>query len=62
MAWSSTWCLGTSPGSSGAYVAVFALVSILIGRFWFREAVPATTWAGLGLIVLGGLVIQIGGR
>jgi drug/metabolite transporter superfamily protein YnfA len=46
----------------GVYVAVFALVSVLIGRFWFREAVPASTWVGLGLILLGGLVIQVGGR
>ena len=35
----------------GVYVAVFALVSVLAGRFWFREAVPASTWVGLGLIV-----------
>jgi drug/metabolite transporter superfamily protein YnfA len=46
----------------GAYVAVFALVSVLIGRIWFREVVPASTWVGLGLILLGGLVIQVGGR
>jgi drug/metabolite transporter superfamily protein YnfA len=46
----------------GAYVAVFALISVLIGRFWFREVVPASTWIGLALIVLGGLVIQAGGR
>ncbi len=46
----------------GVYVAVFALVSILAGRFLFQEAVPASTWAGLGLIVLGGLTIQFGPR
>jgi len=46
----------------GAYVAVFALVSVLAGRFLFQEAVPASTWAGLGLIVLGGLTIQFGPR
>ena len=46
----------------GAYVAVFALVSVLTGRFWFREAVPASTWIGLGLILLGGLVIQVDAR
>jgi drug/metabolite transporter superfamily protein YnfA len=46
----------------GAYVAVFALVSVLVGRFWFREAVPASTWVGLGLILVGGLVIQAGAR
>ena len=46
----------------GAYVAVFALASVLAGRFWFREAVLASTWIGLGLILLGGLVIQAGAR
>jgi drug/metabolite transporter superfamily protein YnfA len=46
----------------GAYVAVFALVSVLIGRFWLRETVPASTWVGLGLILIGGMVIQAGGR
>lgn len=46
----------------GSYVAVFALASVLVGRFGFREPVPASTWAGLGLIVLGGLVIQTGYR
>ena len=46
----------------GAYVAVFALASVLAGRFWFREAVPPSTWVGLGLILLGGLVIQVGAR
>jgi small multidrug resistance family-3 protein len=46
----------------GVYVAVFALVSVLCGRFVFREAVPVATWAGLALIVSGGLVIQFGHR
>ena len=46
----------------GAYVAVFALVSMLVGRFWFREDVSTSNWVGLGLIVAGGLVIQSGTR
>jgi len=46
----------------GVYVAVFALVSVLAGRFLFQEAIPASTWAGLGLIILGGLTIQFGPR
>ncbi len=46
----------------GVYVAVFAVVSVLIGRFWFREVIPTSTWAGLAIIVLGGLVIQFGAR
>jgi drug/metabolite transporter superfamily protein YnfA len=44
----------------GVYVAFFALVSILCGRYIFRESIPASTWIGLGLIVIGGLVIQFG--
>ncbi len=45
----------------GVYVAVFALLSVLVGRFWFQETVPGSTWVGLAIIVLGGLVIQVGG-
>ena len=44
----------------GVYVAVFAAVSILTGRFIFRESVPVTTWLGLAIIVIGGAVIQAG--
>jgi small multidrug resistance family-3 protein len=44
----------------GVYVAVFATVSVLCGRFAFGEAVPASTWIGLAIIVAGGLVIQFG--
>ena len=44
----------------GVYVAVFATVSVLFGHFFFREEVAPTTWAGVGIIVLGGLVIQFG--
>jgi len=46
----------------GVYVAVFAVVSILAGRYLFRESIPPSTWLGLGIIVLGGLVIQFGRR
>ena len=45
----------------GVYVAFFALFSVLFGRFLFGESVPVSTWFGLTLIVLGGLVIQFGG-
>jgi len=45
----------------GVYVAVFAVVSVLAGRFVFKEAVPLSTWLGLAIIVLGGTVIQLGG-
>lgn len=46
----------------GVYVAVFAVVGVLAGRFAFSERVPWTTWAGVAVIVAGGLVIQFGGR
>ena len=44
----------------GVYVAFFALVSVLFGRIVFKEAVPLSTWLGLGLIMAGGMVIQFG--
>lgn len=44
----------------GVYVAMFALVSVLCGRFVFGESVAAPTWVGLAIIVAGGMVIQFG--
>jgi small multidrug resistance family-3 protein len=44
----------------GAYVGVFAVVSVLIGRFAFQEAVPGSTWLGLGVILCGSLIIHLG--
>ena len=44
----------------GVYVAVFAVISILSGKFLFKEAISGATWVGLGIIVLGGLTIQFG--
>jgi small multidrug resistance family-3 protein len=44
----------------GVYVAVFAAISVLVGRFYFRENVPTSTWTGLIVIILGGLIIQFG--
>ena len=44
----------------GVYVAVFALVSVLFGRFVFGEEVPLSTWLGLAIIIVGGMVIQFG--
>ncbi len=46
----------------GVYVAIFAITSILFGRFVFRENIPNTTWIGLMVIVCGGLIIQFGNR
>lgn len=44
----------------GVYVAIFAVVSVLTGRFVFKETVPPSTWIGLAIIVVGGAVIQAG--
>lgn len=44
----------------GVYVAVFAIVAIIVGRFCFKENVPVATWLGLAFIVVGGLIIQFG--
>ncbi len=44
----------------GVYVAVFAVVSVLTGKFLLEEQVPLTTWGGLGLILAGAVVIQFG--
>jgi small multidrug resistance family-3 protein len=44
----------------GVYIAFFAVVSILAGHFVFRETIPATTWLGLAVIIIGGAVIQLG--
>ena len=44
----------------GVYVAVFAVVSVLAGRFVFKETIPLSTWLGLAIIVAGGAVIQTG--
>jgi len=46
----------------GVYIAIFALVSVLTGRYYFKEAIPFATWFGLGLILAGGLVIQFGSK
>ena len=37
-----------------------ALTSVLVARFVLAEQVPLTTWAGVGIIIVGGLVIQFG--
>ena len=44
----------------GAYVGVFALVSVVVGRVVFQDAVPASTWLGLAVILCGSLVIHLG--
>jgi drug/metabolite transporter superfamily protein YnfA len=42
----------------GVYVGVFALVSILFGRYLFHETIPFGVWAGVGIILVGSAVIQ----
>jgi small multidrug resistance family-3 protein len=44
----------------GAYVGVFAIVSVVLGRLVFRDQVPPSTWAGLALILGGSLIIHFG--
>jgi drug/metabolite transporter superfamily protein YnfA len=44
----------------GVYVAVFAVTSILFGRFIFKEEISTPVWLGLAFIVVGGLIIQFG--
>ena len=44
----------------GVYVAVFAVISVCWGKWVFHESVPPVVWVGLGLIVAGGLLIQLG--
>ncbi len=46
----------------GVYVAIFALISILFGRFVFQENIAITTWIGLIVIICGGMIIQFGSR
>jgi drug/metabolite transporter superfamily protein YnfA len=44
----------------GAYVGLFAAVSVLFGRFVFAETVPLSTWIGLSVVLLGSAIIQWG--
>jgi drug/metabolite transporter superfamily protein YnfA len=41
----------------GAYVGVFAIVSVLFGRWMFAERVAPLTWIGLGVVLLGSGVV-----
>jgi small multidrug resistance family-3 protein len=44
----------------GTYVAFFAVVSVVFGAAFFGETIPAITWIGLGVIVVGSALIQVG--
>ena len=46
----------------GAYVGIFACLSVLTGRFFFGERVAIATWVGLGVVLAGSLIIQFGDR
>ena len=46
----------------GVYVAVFAMASVLFGRFVLKESIPGSTWMGLVVIIFGGLIIQFGSK
>lgn len=46
----------------GVYVAVFAIISVLFGRFVFDENIPSSTWIGLAVIICGGMIIQFGDK
>lgn len=44
----------------GAYVGIFAVVSVLMGRIVFKDDVPVSTWVGLLVIVVGSVIIHVG--
>ena len=44
----------------GAYVGIFAVVSVLIGRLMFKDQVPVSTWVGLAVILAGSMIIHLG--
>ena len=46
----------------GVYVAIFALISVLFGRFMFKEHIPNATWMGLAVIICGAMIIQFGSK
>jgi small multidrug resistance family-3 protein len=46
----------------GVYVGVFTVVSVAAGRFVFGDRVPATTWVGVLVILLGSAIIHWGAR
>jgi small multidrug resistance family-3 protein len=46
----------------GVYVALFAAIGVLSGWIAFKDTVPVSTWLGLALILVGGLVVQFGSK
>jgi hypothetical protein len=37
----------------GAYFGIFAVVSVIIGRWMFKDQIPVSTWIGLAIILAG---------
>ncbi|HEY0463816.1 MAG TPA: hypothetical protein VGC79_06385 [Polyangiaceae bacterium] len=44
----------------GAYVGLFALVSVVFGKLLLHEAIPNSSWVGLGVVLAGSAIIQWG--
>ena len=44
----------------GAYVGIFAVVSVIIGRWMFKDQIPVSTWIGLAIVLAGSMVIHLG--
>jgi drug/metabolite transporter superfamily protein YnfA len=44
----------------GAYVGIFAVVSVIVGRWMFKDQIPVSTWIGLAIILAGSMVIHLG--
>jgi drug/metabolite transporter superfamily protein YnfA len=44
----------------GAYVGVFAVVSVIIGRWMFKDQKSVSTWIGLAIILAGSMVVHVG--
>jgi len=42
----------------GVYVAIFALISVLWGRFVLHERITISTKVGVAVIILGGIIIS----
>ena len=44
----------------GVYIAFFAAITIVGSRVIFKESIPLSTWVGMAVIVVGGMIIQFG--
>jgi len=46
----------------GAYVGVFAVISVGAGALIFGDRISMTTWAGLAIVLAGSAVILLGAQ